>query len=191
MRTCPSLIFRFTRDFKLVPLWSASHLRLYREACLLPRVEFAENGAYVGEAVMQKNERRTGAGVFIRSGAVGDDPLVLVQRHAFRGILDACQRDGERPVICGDECFRAAHIHDDGCPLSKAALASSTVTCGTSASVCGRLPAGRVQAGSTGTVGRSGEEAEHAETLARAGGKVRSILVWSFHAPVRLWLHHV
>jgi len=45
---------------------------------------------------VQKEERRTGAEVFGLSGAVGDDPLILVEQDAFGILLDARQRNGQR-----------------------------------------------------------------------------------------------
>jgi hypothetical protein len=33
----------------------------------------------MGKSVLQKEERRTGARVFILSGAVGDDPLIFFE----------------------------------------------------------------------------------------------------------------
>ncbi len=48
-------------------------------AGLDPGVEATEDGLHVREAMTFQDLRRTGAGLFIRSGAVGDDPLRRVQ----------------------------------------------------------------------------------------------------------------
>jgi hypothetical protein len=74
------LILRFTRDFEMVPF----RLRLHREARIDPRLQPAEDGSDFDEAILQQNERRTGAGVLVQSGAVGNDPLVFIERHTGR-----------------------------------------------------------------------------------------------------------
>jgi hypothetical protein len=56
-----------------------SALRLDRVPCLLPGCKTAQDGSDFGISVMQKEERRTGARVFIQSGTVGDDPVVLIK----------------------------------------------------------------------------------------------------------------
>ncbi len=38
---------------------------------------------------MQKDERRTGARVFVKSGTVGNDPFVFIERQIGRIRLDA------------------------------------------------------------------------------------------------------
>lgn len=42
--------------------------------------------------ILKHEERRTGARVFIRSGAVGDDPLIFVERNIV--VLKIFQRNG-------------------------------------------------------------------------------------------------
>ena len=53
-------------------------LRLHRASRFRPSLVSAEDRRDVFVPVMQQEERRTGARVFFLSGAVGDDPLVLV-----------------------------------------------------------------------------------------------------------------
>ena len=57
-------------------------LRLYRLTGIDPGTKSAEERRGFLITVLQKEERRTGARVFIWSGTVGDDPLLLVQVHA-------------------------------------------------------------------------------------------------------------
>jgi len=67
------------------------------------------------ESVLQKDERRTGAGVFVLSGAVGDDPLRLVEIQTVRIFIDRAKRNIEcarNMTQC--KCIRTTHIHDDG-----------------------------------------------------------------------------
>ena len=45
---------------------------------------------------MQKDERRTGACMLVKSGTVGDDPFVFIERQIGRICLDSAQRDFER-----------------------------------------------------------------------------------------------
>jgi hypothetical protein len=54
-------------------------LRLYRIPGIDPRLKPTFDRRHVFEAIGQKNLRRTGAAFFVRSGAIGDDPLVLVE----------------------------------------------------------------------------------------------------------------
>jgi len=53
--------------------------------------------------------------VLIESGAVGDDPLIFVERHAGGIVFDPRQRNGQRArnVACHKR-LRTANIHDDG-----------------------------------------------------------------------------
>ena len=44
-----------------------------------PGLQAAEQGRNIGVTLLNKIERRTGAGVFIGSGAIGDDPLVFIK----------------------------------------------------------------------------------------------------------------
>jgi hypothetical protein len=44
-----------------------------------PCFESTKDGIDTGVTVMQKDERRTGACVFVQSGTVGDDPLVFIE----------------------------------------------------------------------------------------------------------------
>jgi hypothetical protein len=54
-------------------------LRIDRISRLLPGQKTAEDGCDVGIPVVQKEERRTGARVFVLSGTVSDDPGILVK----------------------------------------------------------------------------------------------------------------
>jgi len=44
-----------------------------------PRLQAAEDGGCVLKTVLKQNGRRTGAGFFAGSGAVGDDPLCFIE----------------------------------------------------------------------------------------------------------------
>jgi hypothetical protein len=46
-----------------------------------PGGQSAEESIRFCITVLEKEKRRTGARVFIRSGAVGDDPLIFVERN--------------------------------------------------------------------------------------------------------------
>jgi len=54
----------------------------HRIAGSRPRIQAAEDGIDFCEAVLQEDERRTGAGMFVGSGAIGDDPLIPVIRES-------------------------------------------------------------------------------------------------------------
>ena len=60
-----------------------------------PRGESAEQGLYFFVTVIQEQERRTGARVFVLSGAVGDDPLTLFERETFDVGLEIAERNGD------------------------------------------------------------------------------------------------
>ena len=70
-------------------------LRLYRESCIDPGGEPAEQGIHTRITILQKEERRTGAQVFVLSGTVGDDPLVFKERHFRKVPFDRAQRNGD------------------------------------------------------------------------------------------------
>ncbi len=76
----------------------------------------AENGGDVGVSVLEHKERRTGARVFVLSGAVGDDPLVFGEVEVGGVGFDLTQRNVDRafdvPGLIGSD---AAHIQDNGC----------------------------------------------------------------------------
>ncbi len=44
-----------------------------------PGFKTAQEGGNIGEAIGQHDLRRTGAALFIRSSAVGDNPILLAQ----------------------------------------------------------------------------------------------------------------
>src|SRR5262245_42742042 len=67
----------------------------HRAAGGLPGVKAAEQRASVVESILLKQERCTGARVFGRSGAVGDDELIFRQNFEIAG-LQLVQRDLER-----------------------------------------------------------------------------------------------
>lgn len=54
-------------------------LRLNGIARIEPRLKTAEDGGCFLETVFKQNGRRTGAGFFAGSGAVGDDPLCFIK----------------------------------------------------------------------------------------------------------------
>lgn len=70
------------------------HLRLHRIARLHPGIETAKQGANFCITVMQQNERRTGARVFVRSGATGDDPLIFGEVNTNDVRFEFIQRNG-------------------------------------------------------------------------------------------------
>lgn len=49
-----------------------------------PRVEAAGERGHLRVALLMEFQRQTGAGVLVRSGAVGDDQLIRIQRCAER-----------------------------------------------------------------------------------------------------------
>jgi len=55
------------------------HLLFEWIACVDPGFKAAKDGIDAGVTVVQEDERRTGACVFVWSGAVGDDPLFFIQ----------------------------------------------------------------------------------------------------------------
>ena len=70
--------------------------RLNRIARIDPRFQTAEQGFDSFVSVVQHEERRTGARVFVRSGAIGDDPLLFIEVDACDVDLEFIQRDGQR-----------------------------------------------------------------------------------------------
>jgi hypothetical protein len=56
-------------------------LGLDRIPCIDPGLQAAQDGTDTWIAVMQKDERRTGARVFVKSGAIGNDPFVFIERQ--------------------------------------------------------------------------------------------------------------
>src|SRR5260221_13854648 len=54
-------------------------LWLNRIACIYPGLQTAEQRRYICVAFLYKIERHTGAGVFIKSGAIRDDPLAFIK----------------------------------------------------------------------------------------------------------------
>ena len=88
---------------------------LDRESQIDPRIESANDGADAGEAVVQQEERRTGARVFVRSGAVGDDPLTFFEREIADVIFEILQGDGDGAgcmAFCIGLC--ASHVNKNG-----------------------------------------------------------------------------
>lgn len=88
-------------------------LRLGRISGLLPGGESAQQGGDAGESVLEQGERRTGAGFFRWSGAVGDNPIVFIQFAQAGGqfIFGDVERAGDVQQL---ERFGAAHIQEDG-----------------------------------------------------------------------------
>lgn len=64
------------------------YLRLDWISCFEPGGKAAQDGSNLCITVIKENERRTGACVLILSGAVGDDPLVLLEVQACQVGLD-------------------------------------------------------------------------------------------------------
>ena len=64
-------------------------------ACICPGGKSAEEGIYFFVAVIQEEERRTGARVFVLSGAVGDDPLVFFEREFIDIRFEISQLNGD------------------------------------------------------------------------------------------------
>ncbi len=46
--------------------------------------------------ILQKEERRTGARVFVLSGAIGDDPLLFFEREIADVVFKIIQGNGDR-----------------------------------------------------------------------------------------------
>ena len=63
-----------------------------------PGGESAEECIHFYITILQKEERRTGARVFIWSGAVGDDPLIFFERKIANVILEIFQRNRDRAI---------------------------------------------------------------------------------------------
>ena len=77
--------------FTWLPVSVLTSSRFRRIACIDPRLQTTQDRADTRITVMQKDERRTGARVFVGSGAVGDDPFIFVERHGRRIRLDGAQ----------------------------------------------------------------------------------------------------
>jgi hypothetical protein len=87
------------------------NLRLHRLPGVDPGLEPAEDGSYFLIAILQKDKRRTGARMFLQSGAIGDDPLVLLQVQAGWICFNLSQRDGEGAGdVANLVCLGTAHI---------------------------------------------------------------------------------
>lgn len=85
-----------------------------RIAGIDPGLQATQDGADTRIAAVQKDERRTGARVFIKSGTVGNDPFVLIERQIGRIRLDCAQRNLQRACdMTSGVGVRAAHIHND------------------------------------------------------------------------------
>jgi hypothetical protein len=75
---CLFLAFRRDRNLNVVDR-EDRHLWHHWVSGRLPGTQTAEDGFHMGKSVLQKEERRTGARVFILSGAVSDDPLIFFE----------------------------------------------------------------------------------------------------------------
>src|SRR5512146_2109268 len=65
-------------------------------------------------SILRKDERRTGAGMFVHSGTVGNDPLILVEFQTGGIRFDVCQRDQYGTGnVTRLERRGTAHIHKD------------------------------------------------------------------------------
>jgi hypothetical protein len=67
-------------------------LRFQRIPCVDPRLKTPFDGRHMLEAIGQQNLRRTGAAFLGGSGAVGDDPLRLVE--FVQAAFQFAQRNG-------------------------------------------------------------------------------------------------
>ena len=66
-------------------------------------------------AVVQEEERRTGARVFVLSGAVGDDPLILFERDASEAVLESFKGDGDCAFdVTLNEVIGVSRVYEDG-----------------------------------------------------------------------------
>ena len=91
-----------------------SALRLHRISGIDPGLKAAKEGCDFWITILQQEERRTGARVFVQSGTVGDDPLLFIQTHAGRVCLNIDQGNGQRAGnVAGLKRLDAAHIHDN------------------------------------------------------------------------------
>lgn len=89
-------------------------LRLNRIPRIDPRFQPAEQRFDLCVSVVQHEERRTGARMFVRSGTVRDDPLVFAEIHAIDVNFKFIQWNGQRAdYMLLAVRFRASHIHDD------------------------------------------------------------------------------
>ena len=90
-------------------------LWLYRITCINPSLKAAQDGSDMLITIMQQDERRTGTCVFLVSGAIGDDPLILIEFQSLGVALDFPKLDVERALhVARCVGIRAAHIDNDG-----------------------------------------------------------------------------
>ena len=73
-----------------------SLLRGERVTSIHPGGESAKQGLDSFIAIVHHEERRTGARVFVLSGAVGDDPLAFFEREVANISLDIIERNRDR-----------------------------------------------------------------------------------------------
>ena len=73
-------------------------LRFDLVSSIHPGCESTEECIHFYITILQKEERRTGARVFIWSGAVGDDPLIFFERKIANVILEIFQRNRDRAI---------------------------------------------------------------------------------------------
>ena len=89
-------------------------LWLNRIPCINPRLKPAKNRSDVCKAIVQKEERRTGARVFVLSGAVGDDPLIFIESYDGRVGFDLIHWNIERAWdVTQRESICASHVQED------------------------------------------------------------------------------
>jgi len=97
---------------QLVYLFTYS--RLHRLSGIDPGFEPAQDGSDFLITVLQKDKGRTGACVLLQSGAVGDDPPILVQVQAGWVGFDVKQGNGQSAGdVTGLVSLGAAYIQDD------------------------------------------------------------------------------
>lgn len=71
-------------------------LRFNRISCIQPCLKSTEDRCDIFVAIVQKDERRTGARVLIWSGTVCDDPLVFIGTRDDRIEFDIVHKDVQR-----------------------------------------------------------------------------------------------
>ena len=99
------------------PLQGFINLWLHRVPGRDPVRKSASQGFDPGVAIVQKDERRTGALMLVRSGTVGDDPLFLIERQAGGIRFDLTQRDRDGAGnMTRFVRLSTTHVYDDGRP---------------------------------------------------------------------------
>ncbi len=77
-----------------VLVYLLTSLRFNRIARIDPGLKATPNRGDMGVSVLCKDKRRTGAGMFIQSGTVSDDPLGLIEFQTCGICFDISQWNG-------------------------------------------------------------------------------------------------